>query len=174
MDLSGELVQYRFTLVRTKRSPSPSFPTIYKEEHMKNARWMLPVMLMLLSGLMAAQSLASSTVVAQVPFEFMANNKIIPAGECTIQSAVMDAHVLTIRNIAAKTGLFAPSSRGDAKQAAGRTVLVFKHYGNQYFLSEIRLEGSNQTYKLAPSRAETELRAQNAPASQQTLLASLK
>src|SRR6266436_5496970 len=110
------------------------------EEFMKNVKWMLPVMLMLLSGLMAAQSLASSTVVAQVP---------------------------TIRNIGAKTGLFAPSSRGDAKQAAGRTVLVFKHYGNQYFLSEIRLEGSNQTYKLAPSRAETELRAQNAPASQQ-------
>jgi len=141
---------------------------------MKNAKWMLPVMLMLLSGLMAAQSLTSSTVVAQVPFEFMANNKIIPAGECTIQSADMDAHFLTIRNIAAKTGLFAPSSRGDAKQAAGRTVLVFKHYGGQYFLSEIRLEGSNQIYKLSPSRAETELRAQNAPASQQTLLASLK
>jgi hypothetical protein len=141
---------------------------------MKNAKWMLPVMLMLLSGLMAAQSLASSTVVAQVPFEFMANNKIIPAGECTIQSADMDARVLTIRNVATKTGMLAPSSRSEAKKAADNTVLVFKHYGNQYFLSEIRLEGSNQTYKLSPSRAETELRAQNAPASQQTLLASLK
>jgi hypothetical protein len=53
-------------------------------------------------------------------------------------------------------------------------VLVFTHYANQYFLSEIRIEGSNQTYKLATSRAEAELRAQNAPASQQTLLASLK
>jgi hypothetical protein len=104
----------------------------------------------------------------------MANNKIIPAGECTIQSADMDAHVLTIRNIAAKTGLFAPSSRADAKQASGRTELVFKHYGNQYFLTEIRLRGGNETYKLSPSRAETELRAQNAPASQQTLLASLQ
>ncbi len=141
---------------------------------MKNAKWMLPVMLMLLSGLMAAQSLASSTVVAQVPFEFMANNKIVPAGECIIQSADMDARVLTIRNVATKTGLLAPSSRGDAKKVADSTVLVFKHYGNQYFLSEIRLEGSNQTYKLSASRAETELRAQNASASQQTLLASLK
>ena len=141
---------------------------------MKNAKWMLPVMVMLLSGLMAAQSLASSTVVAQVPFEFMANNKIVPAGECIIQSADMDARVLTIRNVATKTGLLAPSSRADAKKAADSTVLVFKHYGNQYFLSEIRLEGSNQTYKLSPSRAEAELRAQNAPVSQKTLLASLK
>ncbi len=141
---------------------------------MKNSKWMLPVMLMLLSGLMAAQSLASSTVVAQVPFEFMANNKIIPAGECTIRSADMDARILTVRNVGAKTSLLAQASRGEVKQAADSTVLVFKHYGNQYFLSEIRLEGSNQTYKLAPSRAEIELRAQNAPASQQTLLALLK
>jgi hypothetical protein len=141
---------------------------------MKNAKWMLPVMVLLLSGLMAAQSLASSTVVAQVPFEFMANNKVIPAGECTIQSADMDARILTIRNVAAKTGLLAQSSRNEAKQDSDRTVLVFKHYGNQYFLSEIRLEGSNQTYKLSESRAEGELRAQNAPASQKTLLASLK
>jgi len=174
MDVSRKLVQYRFTLVRTKRSSSPSFPTIYKEEHMKNAKWMLPVMLMLLSGLMAAQSLASSTVVAQIPFEFMANNKIIPAGECTVQSADMDARILTIRNVGAKTGLLAQASRGEVKQAADSTVLVFNHYGNQYFLTEIRLRGSNEIYKLSPSRAETELRAQNAPASQQTLLASLK
>jgi hypothetical protein len=141
---------------------------------MKRAKWMLPAALLLMSGLMAAQSLASSTVVAQVPFEFMANNKIIPAGECTIRSADMDARILTVRNVGAKTSLLAQASRGEVKQAADSTVLVFKHYGNQYFLSEIRLEGSNQTYKLAPSRAEIELRAQNAPASQQTLLALLK
>lgn len=141
---------------------------------MKSAKWMLPVTLMLLSGLMAAQSLTSSHIVAQVPFDFMVNNKIIPAGECTVQSADMDARVLTIRNVAAKKGLFAPSSHGEENKSADSTVLVFKRYGNLYFLSEIRLEGSNRTYKLSESRAEAELRAQNVPASEQTLLASLK
>jgi hypothetical protein len=141
---------------------------------MKSAKWMLPVTLMLLSGLMAAQSLTSSHIVAQVPFDFMVNNKIIPAGECTVQSADMEARLLTIRNIAAKKGLFAPSSDGEENKAADSTVLVFKQYGNLYFLSEIRLEGSKRTYKLPESRAEAELRAQNAPASEQTLLASLK
>ncbi len=141
---------------------------------MKSAKWMLPVMLMLLSGLMAAQSLTSSHIVAQVPFDFMVNNTIIPSGECIVQSADMEARVLTIRNVAAKKGLFAPSSHGEANKSADSTVLVFKRYGNRYFLSEIRLEGSNRTYKLSESRAEAELRAQNAPASEQTLLASLK
>ena len=141
---------------------------------MKSAKWMLPVTLMLLSGLMAAQSLTSSHIVAQVPFDFVVNNRIIPAGECTVQSADMGARVLTIRNFAAKKTLFAPSSHGEENKSADGTVLVFKRYGNLYFLSEIRLEGSNRTYKLSESRAEAELRAQNAPASEQTSLASLK
>jgi hypothetical protein len=141
---------------------------------MKSAKWMLPLTLVLLSGLMAAQSLTRSTVVAQVPFDFMVSNKIIPAGECEVGSVGMDGQILAIRNFDARKGALAKSSLDKANQAADSTVLVFKHYGNQYFLAEIRLVGSNQIYKLPESRAEAELRAQNAPASQQTLLAALK
>ncbi len=142
---------------------------------MTSAKWMLPVTLMLLSGLMAAQSLTNSRVVAQVPFDFMVNNKYIPAGECVIRAAGMDGQVLAIRNFDARKSALAPSSHvEEANKIADSTVLVFKRYGGQYFLSEIRLEGSNVTYKLPTSRAEVELRAQNAPASQQTLFASLK
>jgi hypothetical protein len=86
----------------------------------------------------------------------------------------MDARVLTIRNFAAKKSLLAPAAHGEENKSADSTVLVFKRYGSLYFLSEIRLEGSNLTYKLSESRAEAELRAQNAPASEQTLLASVK
>src|SRR5205085_3221569 len=139
---------------------------------MKNAKWMLPAMLMLLSGVMAAQSLASSTVVAQVPFEFVANNKVIPAGKCLVKSVDMDARVLAINNIDTRASLLAQSSRNEVRTASDRTVMIFNHYGNQYFLSEIRVEGSKDTYKLSESRAEAELRAQNAPASKETLLAS--
>jgi hypothetical protein len=171
MDVSGGSGQYGFTLGRTKRSSSPSFPTIHKEEFMKNTKWMLPVMLTLLSGLMAAQSLTSSSVVAKVPFDFMVNNKIIPAGECTVRAVSGD--VLAIQNFEARKGVLASSSHWNASEG-DRTVMVFERYGNQYFLSEIRIEGSNRSYKLPQSRAEAELRAQNAPASQQTLLASLK
>jgi hypothetical protein len=174
MDVSARSGQYGFTLGRTKRSSSPSFPTIHKEEFMKNAKWMLPVMLTLLSGLMAAQSLTNSHVVAQVPFDFMVNNKIIPAGECEVGSVGTQGNILVISNFDSRRGALAVSSQDQATQTAANSVLVFKHYGNQYFLSEIRLAGSNQTYKLPASRAEAELRAQNAPSSQQTLLALLK
>ncbi len=141
---------------------------------MKSAKWMLPVTLLLLSGLTMAQSLTSTSVVAQVPFDFVVNNKIIPAGECVVKAAGLDGQILTIRNFDARKSALAPSSHAEAAQAADSTVLVFKQYGGQYFLSGIRIEGSNWTYELPESRAEVELRAANAHASQTTLLASLK
>ena len=138
---------------------------------MKNAKWMLTVTVLLMSGLMAAQSLTSSAVVANVPFDFMVNNKIIPAGECVVKSA--DGNVLAISNFDARKAVLAASSHGNAAKD-DRTVMVFQRYGSQYFLSEIRIKGADLSYKLPQSRAEVELRAQNAPASQMTLLASLK
>ena len=138
---------------------------------MKNAKWMLPVTLLLLSGLMTAQSITNSKVVANVPFDFMVNNKIIPAGECVVKSA--DGNVLAISNFDARKAVLAASSHGNAAKD-DRTVMVFQRYGSQYFLSEIRIKGADLSYKLPQSRAEVELRAQNAPASQMTLLASLK
>lgn len=137
---------------------------------MKNAKWMLPVTLLLLSGLMLAQSL-TKTVVAQVPFDYMVGNSIIPAGECVVQ--VANGDILTIHNFAARKSALVASSNANESQD-NRTVMVFERYGNQYFLSEIRIAGSNLTYKLPQSRAEAELRAQNAPASPVTLLAALK
>jgi hypothetical protein len=53
-------------------------------------------------------------------------------------------------------------------------VMVFKHYGDRYFLSSIRIEGSNLIYKLPESKAETELRAQNVAASQTNLVAAVR
>jgi hypothetical protein len=138
---------------------------------MKNAKWMLTVTVLLMSGLMAAQSLTSSAVVANVPFEFMVNNKMIPAGECVVKST--DGTVLTISNFEARKAALVSSSHEDAAKS-DRTVMVFQRYGSQYFLSEIRIKGAEVSYKLPQSRAEIELRAQNAPASQTTLLASLK
>jgi hypothetical protein len=143
---------------------------------MKNAKWMLPVMMLLLSGLMAAQSLTNWTVAAQVPFEFVASNRIIPAGHCVVKSSGMDSgrQVLAIGNFSAHKSALAQPDRAESKAASGKTVMVFKRYGDRYFLSSIRIEGSNLIYKLPESKAETELRAQNVAASQTNLVAAVR
>lgn len=140
---------------------------------MKHANWLVVVTLVVLSGMAAAQLIGSTKVVAQVPFEFMVANKTVPAGEYTVQ-AFMDGNTLVIRNAEAKVGLVSPSSQSEGKQDASNYALVFKHYGDRYFLSGIKLEGSKITYRLPESKVEAELRAQNAPATEESLRASLK
>ena len=141
---------------------------------MKHATWFVAVAFVVLSGMAVAQLIGSTRVVAQVPFEFMVANKIVPAGECEVQAITMDGQTLVIRNAEAKVGLFSGSSQAESKQNASNYALVFKHYGDRYFLSGIKLQGSNITYRLPESKVEAELRAQNAPATEETLLASLK
>lgn len=141
---------------------------------MKHAKWLVVVTLVVLSGLAAAQLNSGSKIVAQVPFEFVVANKIVPAGECVVQVATMDANILAIRNTGTKVSLFSPSSRTEGKQDAPHYALVFKQYGDRYFLSGIKLQGSKIAYRLPESRAEAELRAQNVSVTEETLLASLE
>jgi hypothetical protein len=141
---------------------------------MKTAKWMLPVTMLLLSGLMAAQSLTNTRMVAQVPFDFTVNNKVIPAGECTAKALSMDAPTLVINNFEARKSVMIQSTRDIANAASTESVMVFKQYGDRYFLSSIRIEGSKWVYELPESNLEKELRAQNQTASETVLLASLR
>jgi len=141
---------------------------------MKHANWLVVMTLVVLSGMAAAQLIGSTKVVAQVPFEFMVANKIVPAGECAVQAITMDGNTLVIRNAEAKVALVSRSSQSEGKQDASNYALVFKHYGDRYFLSGIKLEGSKITYRLPESKVEAELRAKNASATEETLRASLK
>ena len=141
---------------------------------MKRTTWFVAVAFVVLSGMAVAQLIGSTRVVAQVPFEFMVANKIVPAGECEVQAITMDGQTLVIRNAEAKVGLFSPSSQWESKQGASHYALVFKHYGDRYFLSGIKLEGSKITYRLPESKVEAELRAQSVSATEESLRASLK
>ena len=141
---------------------------------MKQAKWVVAVTLVVLSGMAAAQLIGSSRIVTQVPFEFVVANKIVPAGECVVRAATMDGKILMIDNAEAKVGLFSGSSQTESKQRASHYALVFNRYGDRYFLSGIKLQGSKITYHLPQSKAEAELLAQNVSATEETLLASLK
>ena len=141
---------------------------------MKHANWSVVVTLVVLSGMASAQLSSGARMVSQVPFEFVVANKIVPAGECVVQVATMDGNTLMIRNAGSKVSLFSPSFRTESKQGAPHYALVFKQYGDRYFLKGIKLRGSKIAYRLPESKAEAELRAQNMSATEKTLLASLQ
>jgi hypothetical protein len=121
---------------------------------MKYAKRMLALTLIMLPVLAAAQLTATQKIVAQVPFEFMVANKHVPAGECSVQ--------------------FSMANPGETKNPASTYALVFHRYGDQYFLTGVKLAAERTTYRLPESKAEAEIRAQNVPATEEILVASLK
>ena len=141
---------------------------------MKQAKWAVAAMLVVFSGLAVGQRIGSSTIVAEVPFQFVAADRVVPAGECKVQAETMDGKTLIIRNVEARKSLFASISETESKQAAANYTLVFARYGDQYFLTGIKLAGSNIAYTLREGRLEHELRAQNVSATEETVLASLQ
>ncbi|MGH9496183.1 MAG: hypothetical protein ACRD3B_14385 [Candidatus Sulfotelmatobacter sp.] len=140
---------------------------------MKYAARMLAVALTMAPLLASAQLGSANKIVAQVPFEFHAGSKTLPAGTTTIQLASMNGTTLSIRNLDEKVNMFAGSFPDTPPRGAGNT-LVFHRYGDHYFLTEIRVEGSAISYRLPESGQESELRAQNVPAVEEMLLAQLR
>jgi hypothetical protein len=141
---------------------------------MKSAKLMLALMITVVPMLASAQLRSSDKVVTKVPFQFVLANKTVPAGEWVVQTASSDAKVVMIRNGDAKMNLLSTISESETGKAAAAPALVFHKYGDRYFLCGMKLEGSRILYRLPESKAEIELRAQNAPMSEEILLAYLQ
>jgi hypothetical protein len=141
---------------------------------MKSAKLMLALMITVVPMVASAQLGNSDKIVARVPFQFVVANKPVPAGQWTIQAATADDRTVMIRNGDAKLSLYANISEAESSTAATAPALVFHKYGDRYFLSGLKIEGTRTMYRLPESKAEMELRASNAPMTEQILLAYLQ
>lgn len=139
---------------------------------MRYAKWITVIML-LVPSIAAAQIGTSARVVADVPFTYIVANTVVPLGPTTIQAADPAGRFLVVRNRSAKIDIFATVSTGSDKKAASY-ALVFHKYGRRYFLAGLKVDGSAAFYRFTPSKFEQELVAQNEPATEEILLASLK
>jgi hypothetical protein len=96
---------------------------------------------------------------ASVPFGFSLDQKSMPAGAYEISS--MSDKVLVVRNLDTREArLVIESMHVQASQAAGtpHAKLVFRKYGDQYFLAEIWGGQSNIGIAFPESKREKELK----------------
>ena len=133
---------------------------------MKKVATILILTLMALSTLTAAQT--RKIVRAEVSFEFIANGKKMPAAFYTITVSRDSLAVLSISAVSLSS-----ISVRRLSQPAGTTVLVFRRYGAQYFLSGIRCEGEDTGYELPAGKTEMEL-LKNATEGDKALIAGAK
>jgi len=143
-----------------------------REVDMKYAR-AIALMVLALPIAAAAQLGSGQKIAANVPFEFVAWNKVVPAGNCIVQRTSMNGSTLTIQNTKAGMSTLALSRQDRAKTATGAYTLVFHKYGTRHFLAQVKI-ADGTVYMLPESKLERELRAQNTAPQDQIVLASVK
>lgn len=124
-----------------------------------------------LLGLAAALALAVAanaqdlnTVLIRVPFDFVAGAKQMPAGRYTVRRLRSDAETaLLLRSEDGRSTAVVLTNTGGANPRA--SALVFRQYGDRYFLAEVSMPGTASVRELpktgAERRLERELAEQN-------------
>ena len=108
--------------------------------------------LLLVSPLSAGQD---HQFAMQVPFDFVAANHQLSAGDYTVTSDTATGTVAIRSGYAGPTIVLATYSAGDNKECA-RAKLVFNQYGNHFFLSQVWPAGATGR-ELRKSRQEVEI-----------------
>jgi hypothetical protein len=142
---------------------------------MKYAKRILALTLTLLPMMAFAQLMPDQKIIADVPFEFTVGNKVVPAGQWTaLRGPTTSGRTLLIRSADARITIPSFTLPDEAKAEARVSALVFKKYGDRYFLSEIKVEGDRAIYRIPESKAEAELLSENGRANEEVIVASLK
>jgi hypothetical protein len=113
-------------------------------------------MLSLLVAVAAVSVMAQvrARVTAQIPFAFSVANQTMPAGEYSIQSQAAANQSVLIRSNDSKAAVFALTQGKQGKRDSDKTKLVFRRYGNQYFLAQIWTKGDVMGTELPTSKSE--------------------
>ena len=93
---------------------------------------------------------------ADVPFNFIVDRATLPAGEYTIASAGL-GDALLIRDADGQVKKVALPNHCESLRPAGQTKLVFRKYGDRYFLSQVWIEGNTLGHEFPKSSRETEV-----------------
>ncbi|MCM3906277.1 MAG: hypothetical protein ND866_31705 [Pyrinomonadaceae bacterium] len=133
-------------------------------------------MLMLVAGvaLMAALVSAhaqSSSVVADVPFEFTVGGKSLKAGEYSVRAFTASGDTLLIRNQDSNAAIIQLTNSIRARIAPEQGKLVFHRYGQRYFLSEVWTTGEPTGRQFRKSAEERAIERQLAAISSKSELA---
>jgi hypothetical protein len=124
----------------------------------------------LMAALVSAHA-QSSSVVADVPFEFTVGGKSLKAGEYSVKAFSTTRDTLLISNQDSNDSAIRMTNSIEARIAPKQGKLVFHRYGQRYFLSEVWTPGERTGRQLRKSNEERAIESQLAAISSQRELA---
>jgi hypothetical protein len=110
--------------------------------------------LILSLGSAAASAQRGSVFTFQVPFEFQAQGKTLPAGKYTVRRDPMTPGLLRIQNYDQNLWLSVYTVPHRLSEDPAETCLVFKGYGEKRFLTEVKVLGLGDGYELIKTKAQ--------------------
>jgi hypothetical protein len=115
-----------------------------------------PVIAVLLFAIgMATAQLSQQAVKANIPFDFMAGDSKMLSGEYRV-AAISGLGTLSLMGNSAGKAMV-NSHAVEANAASPTTKLIFRRYGDRYFLYRIWVAGEQQGRELPQTRLEKEL-----------------
>jgi hypothetical protein len=124
--------------------------------------------LLLVAGSAFAQS---GQIRATIPFNFTVSHTTLPAGNYSVSTTGGTDSILVIQGANGQTVKLVGSNHLQASKLSDRTKLVFRCYGDRYFLAQVWTRGRQMGRELPKSPLESEI-AMDAAAHEVVLVAS--
>jgi hypothetical protein len=99
---------------------------------------------------------SASAVTADIPFEFSVANRTMPAGEYTVKAGPNIGSIL-VRSDKGKGAVTVFAQPTNPNKEAQKPTLVFRRYGNQYFLARVIHTDGSYGREIAMSKTEKRL-----------------
>lgn len=113
----------------------------------------------------------SSSVVADIPFDFNVGGKSLKAGEYSVRAFTTNSDALLISSQDSNDRAIRLAQSIEARIVPKQAKLVFHRYGQRYFLSEVWTTGERTGRQLTKSGEERALEGQLAAISSKNELA---
>lgn len=121
---------------------------------MKKTIWITTILCAALA--VAPAGAQSQPMSVDVPFDFIAGPKTLAAGTYEVYGGPAASAIL-LRSADAKAAVFVLTNAVESRKMLEKGKLVFRKYGNTYFLAEVWRAGGDRGRELRPSPAEREI-----------------
>jgi hypothetical protein len=122
---------------------------------MKIFRILITAILMA-SASFAAQAQNRALIKANIPFAFTVENVELPAGNYTISSLAPDSLIM-VQSADGRHAAIVHMQESAKLQDAKQTMMVFRHLGNEFFLSQVWQQGSGVYREVRTGKRATQL-----------------
>ena len=120
----------------------------------------LSLLLVLAAVSVNAQRLSDNSIAVIIPFDFAFGETKLPAGNYTLRRIVLSSSHdrLVIQRADGRGGSHTGMTRPNrTSNSQNQSNVIFNRYGDQYFLSQVWIAGSDTGRDLFPTRSERDL-----------------